>query len=218
MRLHYYSHQGAEHILGSTGLLLELDTLLRALPLPVWRNKSACNKRLDVVQQMLNSLIEDQMVRRGWLSQAQVIASAHEFYADFYRLAPRPWSLPGLPDAAVRALCEVQFGNVARLGLDNEKFRIGRAEGRCDVGVEIVPLRSLAQRIDTSVATFEKCRQLLERLGCNGLPTPVLVIGLDVDEETEVWDLRAEPFPLIAVKQSAQCRQRMVQSRRVGAS
>ena len=207
MNLHYHSHLGAEHILASVGLLQELDTVLRSLALSVWPGKSASNPRLDVVQQMLNAQLEAALVGVGWLSQAQVIASAHEFYADFYRKVSRPWALPGLPEAEIQVLGECQFGNTARLGLDNEKFRIGRIEGRCDVGVEIVPVSSLAQRIDGNVATFKRAQELLRRLGPNGLPTPVLVIGLEAGEQTEVWNLQGTGHPLSSLKKPSVARQ-----------
>jgi hypothetical protein len=186
----YYAHQGADHLLASCGLLEELDIVFRRLPLPVWHAKSGANPSLDVVQQVLNSFIEYELVSRDWLSQAQVLESAHDFYADFWKQSPRQWDMPGLPPSSIKALCEIQFGNVARLGMDNEKFRIGYLEGRADVGIEVVPTRVLANRIDTAVASYEKTVSLLQRLGRTGMPTPILVIGLEPDDSTFTLNLR----------------------------
>ena len=210
MKLVYHSHLGAEHSLASCGLLLELDSVLRKLPLPVWRGKSPKHPQLEVVQQMLNTYLECELTARGWLSQAVIGDAEREFYADFYKAAERQWSLPGLPEALLKALCESQFGNTSRLGMDNEKFRIGHFEGRCDVGIEIVPTRALARRTDKSIATFEKCQKLLNRLGPYGMPTPVLVIGLEADDDTPVWDLKRHKVSLEAIKASTELRQALV--------
>ncbi len=204
----YYAHLGAQHLLSSCGLLAQLHGVLTRLPVPHWQGKSSANDQLCVVQQVLNSFIEYELTERGWLSQAQVGDAANEFYADFWASAPAQWQLEGLADSSVQALCEVQFGNVGRLGMDIEKFRVGHLEGRCDVGIEIVPTRALAHRVDGSVATFEKACGLVQRLGRAGLPIPLLVVGLDTHPGQPELDLRtvADSLDELRGKRSAKRR------------
>ncbi|MCC5611540.1 hypothetical protein LC612_33570 [Nostoc sp. CHAB 5834] len=181
MKLQFYAHLRAEHLLHSAGLLQEISTSLEAIPIPVWAGKSKANSSLYVVQQVLNSFIEYQLATRGWLTQAQVGARATEFYADFWKSSTPQWDDSRCEVSPIKALCEVQFGNVARIGMDLEKFRIGNMQGRCDVAIEVVPMKGLADRIDDSVATFEKAKSLVEALGPWALPVPLLLVGLSDD-------------------------------------
>lgn len=189
MKLTFHSHLGASHLLHSSGILEEIATVLRKLPTPVWPGKSEANADYEVVQQMVNSLIEHELLKKGWLSQPKVVASSSAYYADFWKQAKAPWAMRGLPEQNVRALCEIQFGNVGRLGMDNEKFRIGFQEDRADVGIQVVPMAALAKRVDRSVANFEKTKSLIEKLGRGSLQVPVLVIGLDA-EPSKALDMR----------------------------
>lgn len=159
----------------------QLDSVIRALPTPVFGGKSAKNARHDVVQQMVNSLFRVALEEHGWLHQHAVAEASTGYYADFWHQAFVPNAPAGLEGLAVRALCEVQFGNVSRLGADFDKFRIGWLEERADVGIEVVPVQALASRVAQSVANFEKARTDITRLKRTGLPVPVLLVGLSCD-------------------------------------
>lgn len=177
----YHSHLGAAALLESCGLLGQLDAVIRALPTPVFGGKSLKNAKHDVVQQMVNSMFRVALEGHGWLHQHAVAEASTGYYADFWSQAPVRDAPAGLEGTTVRALCEIQLGNVSRLGADFDKFRIGWLEERADVGIEVVPVQALASRVAQSVANFEKARSDISRLKRTGLPVPVLLVGLSCD-------------------------------------
>lgn len=202
MKLQYFSHRHADKLLAACGLLQELDTALSALPVPIYPGKSEAKQRSEkqvIVQTVLNTLIELQLVDLGWLAQPQVMATAGagktRYYADFYK-ADHAESLEpyvGRKGSQIQALVEVQFANTARADSDLKKFSIGFSQGRCDVGILVVPLKCMANRMSSNVANFEYVVDGLLELGQLMAPVPLLVIGLS-EEDAPLVDLSQSQF------------------------
>jgi hypothetical protein len=55
--------------------------------------------------------------------------------------------------------------------------------GVIDAGVEIVPVKSLADQMSTGVSYFEQFVWDLERRGVSDIDIPVLILGIDVLEK-----------------------------------
>jgi hypothetical protein len=202
VKLQYFSHRHADKILAACGLLQELDHAFSSLPVPIYPGKSEAKLHSDkqvIVQPLLNTLIELHLVDLGWLAQPQVKAVAGagktRYYADFYKSHHAEALAPyvGQEASRVQALMEVQFANSARSDSDLKKFFIGFSQGRCDVGIMVVPLKRMANHMSSNVANFEYVVDGLLELGQLMAPVPILVIGLSEEEAPRI-DLSQSAF------------------------
>jgi hypothetical protein len=203
LKLSYYSHRHADKLLHSCGLLTELHEHLSNLHIPIFPGKSDAKDRMAhrqvILQPVLNTLIELKLIAAGWLAQPQVKAKLDatrtRYYADFYKETRCPHTEPftGEEAAQLKVLIEVQFANNARVDSDFKKFSIGFTQGRCDVGVLVVPLKEMANHISSNVANFEYAKDSLQELGPLMAPVPILLIGLS-EEDAQVVDLSATQF------------------------
>lgn len=76
---------------------------------------------------------------------------------------------------------EVQFGKYAFMVYNVcAKMTIFHNQGVIDVGVEIVPLKSLANDMSTGVSYFEQFVWDLEHRGVADIDIPVLILGITV--------------------------------------
>lgn len=195
MKLQYFSHRHADKLLAACGLLQEIDAAFSALPVPIYPGKSEAKQRSEkqvIVQPLLNTLIELQLVALGWLAQPQVKAvegaGKTRYYADFYKAnhADSLTQYVGREGSQVKALMEVQFANSARTDSDLKKFSIGFSQGRCDVGILVVPIKRMANHMSSNVANFEYVVDGLLELGQLMAPVPILVIGLSEEDAPRI--------------------------------
>lgn len=76
---------------------------------------------------------------------------------------------------------EVQFGKYAFMVYNVcAKMTIFHNQGVIDAGVEIVPLRELAQEMSTGVSYFEQFVWDLEHRGVADIDIPVLILGVTI--------------------------------------
>lgn len=77
---------------------------------------------------------------------------------------------------------EVQFGKDANVVYNvSAKMTIFHKEGIIDFGVDIVPLKNLANEISGRVSYFEQIVWDLEHRGVADIDIPVLILGITVD-------------------------------------
>lgn len=187
MKLSVYSYRYAEEVLEHKNYAAgwaELTGVLAEAPLFIWPNKSKAVKRLDVVQQVINTFFDRRLsVDCGW---------------EYHPLATN------IPDSGLKAdfrktfgdlslQVEVQFGNMARWYSDVFKFQAGYSAGAINVGISVVPMGALARRIDQNVVNFERARRELPSAELS-ITLPIAMIGVDVDDTTPVVDLTTTRF------------------------
>jgi hypothetical protein len=162
----------------------EVSNVIRECPLFTYPNKSAKNRRLDVVQQLLNTYFD------------------RRFFCDFgWEYHPNATIIPNSDLAAdykktfngLRIQSEVQFGNMARWYSDIFKFQTAYSQDLIDLGLCIVPMSSLAARIDSNVANYERCIRELPSAKLS-ITLPILIIGLREGRETKVIDVSRSSF------------------------
>lgn len=83
---------------------------------------------------------------------------------------------------------EVQFGNMARFYADVFKFQTAYSQKAIQIGVSVVPMGSLARRIDSNVANYERVIRELPSAELS-ITLPIVVVGLSVDEGTQIVDV-----------------------------
>ena len=75
---------------------------------------------------------------------------------------------------------EVQFGKYAFMAYNvSAKMTIFHKKGFIDAGVEIVPMKRMADEMSTGVSYFEQIKWDLEARGVADIDIPVIIMGID---------------------------------------
>lgn len=128
----------------------------------------------------LNNAFESEFGKRGWVSKRVKCDYPKKFYTPVYQ--PRQ-----LNKGAFREMdfikqklgVDVQFGKYAFMVYNVcAKMTIFNKLGFIDAGIEIVPIRDLAQQMSTGVSYFEQFVWDLEHRGVSDIDIPVLIYGV----------------------------------------
>jgi hypothetical protein len=164
----------------------EIIAVVGSAPLFTYAGKSKKNRKLDVVQQLMNTYFDRAFgVENNWLYHPLATAIPNSGLAADFRKT--------FPNLTVQA--EVQFGNMSRWYSDVFKFQTAYSQSLINVGLCVVPMGALARRIDSNVVSFERVVRELPSAELS-LTLPILVIGVEADEHTPVIDLRQVAIPL----------------------
>lgn len=189
MKYEIFSYRFAEEILQHEKHVQcwnEIIETVTSAPVFIFPEKSK-NKRLDVVQQLQNAYFDRKLaIEYGW---------------DFHPIATR------IPNSNLTAdfrkefnglhvQTEVQFGNMSRWYSDIFKFQAAYSESLTQAAVSIVPMRSLATRIDSNVANFERAKRELPSANLS-ITLPILLIGVSIDQNTSTIDVSKSKFTAI---------------------
>lgn len=186
MKLHIFNYRFAEEILQHRKHRPAWDEIrdtLQNAPLFIYPGKSK-NKKLSVVQQVMNTYFDRRFaVDLSWDYHpfATRIANSN-LRADFRK------EFGGLS-----VQMEVQLGNMARWYSDVFKFQAAYSEELIQVGVSVVAMSALARRIDENIAYFERAVKELPSARLS-ITLPILLVGLEDDENTRVVDMTAAKF------------------------
>jgi hypothetical protein len=162
VKLHIHSYRFAEEILQHEkhrSIWDEITRICREAPLFIWPNKSKKNKKLDVVQQLMNAYFDRRFaIESGWEHHPLATRiSESGLRADFRK---------EFPDISVQV--EVQLGNMARWYSDIFKFQTAYSQDLAQIAISIVPTGSIT--------------------------LPILLVGLEPDEDTQVVDVSRSLF------------------------
>lgn len=186
MKYEIFSYRFAEEILQHEKHVQCWNETIEAItkaPVFIFPGKSK-NKRLDVVQQLQNAYFDRKFaIEFGWTFHpiATKIPNSN-LTADFRK------EFNGLHVQA-----EVQFGNMSRWYSDIFKFQAAYSESLTQAAVSIVPMSSLATRIDSNVANFERAKRELPSANLS-ITLPILLIGVSIDEKTSIIDVSKSKF------------------------
>lgn len=206
MRLEHYNYRFAQEILESSHhdpAWQELTEVFSKTPVFVFPGKSKKNKKLDVVQQVMNTYLDRRLaVDLNW---------------DYHPAATQ------IPDSGLAAdfrktfgelpiQMEVQFGNMSRWYSDIFKFQTAYSQSLTKVAVSVVPMQEMAVRIDSNIVNFERTKRELPSADLS-ITLPILMVGLGFDDNTEFVDLTKTRFPIeeITGRGKAENRWRIVQ-------
>lgn len=182
MKLEIYSYRFAEEITQHPRHLNawnEIHDILINAPLFIYPKKSKNNQKLDVVQQLMNTYFDRVMaIDNGW--EYHPLATGIEdsgLRADFKKT---------FGDFTVQA--EIQFGNMSRWYSDIFKFQTAYSQSLIKIGLSVIPMGSLARRIDSNIINFERAKRELPSAELS-LTLPILMVGLEPDEKTNIVDV-----------------------------
>ncbi len=194
MYIKTYSYRFAEEILQHENFKEaydELITICKYCPIPMYEGKSSNQKKLDVVQQLLNTYFSEAFKRKGWKEEPLATPDTSQ---DALRSDFRKTFNESDEDKSITVQIEVEFGNVASSYRNYFKFQLSYSYGLTDICVLIVPSQHLSNRIDSGVSNFEKVLREIPSAKLS-ITVPILVIGLfdidDKDIKIEEWNVRA---------------------------
>jgi hypothetical protein len=189
MKYELFSYRFAEEILQHERHIQCWNEIIEAVtkaPVFIFSGKSK-NTRLDVVQQLQNAYFDRKLaIDFGW--EFHPIATKipdSNLTADFRK------SFNGLD-----VQTEVQFGNMSRWYSDIFKFQAAYSESLTRAAVSIVPMLSLATRIDSNIANFERAKRELPSADLS-ITLPILLIGVSIDNNTPIIDVTKSQFKKI---------------------
>jgi hypothetical protein len=200
VRLTVHSYRFAEEIIQHgryAHAWAEIQQVLRGAPLFIYPGKSATNPDLDVVQQLLNTYFDRRMaIDLQWEYHplaTQITNSG--LRADYRKRFTATGGPSGPRDLIVQA--EFQFGNMGRWYSDIFKFQTAYSQKLIHMALSVVPMATLANRIDSNVVNFERALRELPSADLS-ITLPILLIGLGVDDNTPIVDTRQAQFPNVA--------------------
>ncbi|MBS5116109.1 MAG: hypothetical protein KHY88_10560 [Erysipelotrichaceae bacterium] len=191
MKIDLYSHNYAYELLQNDNykpIYDEIINVCKDCPLPIYKEKSAKQPKLEVVQQIINTYFDLKLTSLGWDSQPLVTSDKldDKLKADFSKTFKTPKGYS--PKANFTVIIEVELGNNASYYRDLYKFLLAYSQNSADFCILIVPTKHIAPKIDSGIIEFEKPIRELKDARLN-FPIPILVIGLD-DDGVNIWDTK----------------------------
>jgi hypothetical protein len=134
----------------------------------------------------LNKAFKEEFTSRDWMNHKVIAKYSHEYYVPGYT----PKTRNGRESSPFRDMdfvknklgVEVQFGKYSFMVYNVcAKMTIFAKMDVIDCGIEIVPVKGLADDMSTGVSYFEQFVWDLEHRGISDIDIPVLIIGIDTD-------------------------------------
>ncbi len=196
MQIKTFSYRYAEEILEHPhyhDVYNEILEVCKACPLPVYKDKSKSQPRLDIVQQIINSYFKIAFADKAWEEEPLVTPDSLDdsLRGDFRK----NFSKNG---HAITIQIEVEMGNIASSYRNYFKFQLSYAYKLADIAILILPCDKLSKRIDSGVASYEKTVREIPSADLS-ITVPILVIGLD-DDGVEEIDIKTVEEDLEVVK------------------
>lgn len=187
MKLQIFSYRYGQEVLqhqNYSSAWNEITDVFSKAPLFIWPNKSKKVPRLDVVQQLMNTYFDRRLaVDLGWTYHPLATKiKGSRLKADFRK---------SFGDLGIQV--EVQFGNMARWYSDIFKFQAGYSAQAIQIGISVVPVGTLARRIDQNIVNYERARRELPSAELS-VTLPIVMIGLESDDTTQIVDVSKSRF------------------------
>lgn len=166
-------------------LLHEVMGAITAVSAPDCKTKESKEKTMtgDMLYSpvALNKQFKDYLLPRGWRTLRVKCEYATEYYTPGY--VPKKLRKGAFRemDFLKRKLgIEVQLGKYAFMVYNvAAKMTIFRNLGHIDTGLEIVPVKALADQMSSGVSYFEQFVWDLQKRGVANIDVPVLILGID---------------------------------------
>ncbi len=134
----------------------------------------------------LNEAFKEQFKIRGWLNHKVTAEYSKDFYVPDYvppvRSSKEQVAYRDMDFVKNKLGVEVQFGKYSFMVYNVcAKMTIFAKMGVIDCGIEIVPVKGLAEEMSTGVSYFEQFVWDLEHRGVADIDIPVIILGIDTD-------------------------------------
>lgn len=166
-------------------LLQEIEEAIAAVDASSCKNKKSKERTMmgEILYSpvALNECFKRELYAKGWRSIREKCNYPTNFYVPAYHPKPPRKGAFREMDFVKRKLgVEVQFGKYSFMVYNvAAKMTIFRNLAHIDTGVEIVPVKALADHMSTGVSYFEQFVWDLEKRGVSNIDIPVLILGID---------------------------------------
>ena len=129
----------------------------------------------------LNEQFKKQLLPKGWRTLRVKCEYATEYYsAGYIPKKLRKGAFREMDFIKRKLGVEVQLGKYSFMVYNvAAKMTIFRNLGHIDTGIEIVPVKALADAMSSGVSYFEQFVWDLEKRGVSNIDVPVLILGID---------------------------------------
>jgi hypothetical protein len=140
-------------------------------------------KRIKYSPSAFNDTFKQLFSERGWDIHELVARYPQDYYVPGYTpRSPIDDVLRDIAHVKNKLGVEYQFGDYREMVYDvNAKMTIFAKMDVIDCGVEIVPVKCLADEMSTGVSFFEQFVWDLKHRGIADVDIPVLILGIDTD-------------------------------------
>ena len=147
------------------------------------RSPAPSNARPDgcsTLPPLLNAAFKEEFTRRGWANHRVECSYPVTYYTPDYRPKQlRKGAFREMDYVKEKLGIEVQLGKYSFMVYNVcAKMTIFRNFGVIDTGVEIVPIKELADEMSSGISYFEQFVWDLEARGVADIDVPVLILGL----------------------------------------
>lgn len=166
-------------------LLREIEAVVVAIDASMCKTKESQEitmpGRLLFSPSDLNTCFKTQFSDRGWNSRRVPCDYPTQYYRKDYTPKPlRKGAFREMDFIKEKLGVEVQFGKYSFMVYNvAAKMTIFRNLDYIDTGVEIVPVKALADEMSSGVSYFEQFVWDLEQRGISDIDIPVLILGID---------------------------------------
>ena len=183
----YSFNKGQETVLNEyPDLLKEIEEVILCVDATKCKTKTSEEKTMP--GQMLyspgdlNKCFKEEFYKKGWNPVRVSCEYPTQFYVSGYTPKKlRTGAFREMDFVKRRLGVEVQFGKYPFMVYNvAAKMTIFRNLFHIDVGVEIVPVKAMADEMSSGVSYYEQFLWDLEKRGISNIDTPVLIIGIDI--------------------------------------
>jgi len=188
MNIKTFSYRYSQEILEHKCCKEALDEIVNICskcPLPVYKNKSKSQTKLDVIQQIINTYFKIAFKEYRWEEEPLVTPDNFNdsLRGDFRKSFIKNYSNDDNNSFTLQI--EVEMGNIASSYRNYFKFQLSYAYKLADIAILILPCDDLSRRIDSGVASFEKTVREIPSADLS-ITVPILVIGLNDENVKEI--------------------------------
>ena len=188
MNIKTFSYRYAQEVLEHECCKDALDEIIdicSKCPLPLFKNKSNSQPKLDIVQQIINTYFKIVFENYNW--EAEPLATPENnkdsLRSDFRKVFKKKITRDDKDNFTLQI--EVEMGNIASSYRNYFKFQLSYSYKLTDIAILILPCDSLSKRIDSGVASYEKTVREIPSADLS-ITVPILVIGLDDNDTKEI--------------------------------
>lgn len=166
--------------------LAELENAIQNIDAAAYKTKVSKEKTMPGKMLFspveLNKAFKAELSPLGWSNVKERCDYASDFYVGGYQAPVRKRASPPFRDMDFvknKLGIEVQFGKYSFMVYNVcAKMTIFKKLGHIVAGIEVVPVKELAEHMSTGVSYFEQFVWDLEKRGVSDIDVPVMIIGI----------------------------------------
>lgn len=166
-------------------LLDEISGIIASIDARRYKNKKSKEKtmkgRMLYSPIKLNKAFKDKFQKAKWRTIREKCNYPKQYYVQGYSYPDTRGAFREMDFIKDKLGVELQFGKYAFMVYNVcAKMTIFNRLGHIDYGIEIVPVKELAESMSTGVSYFEQFVWDLERRGVSNIDIPVLIYGITI--------------------------------------